>query len=103
MICSLSKILKSLDLITTVVSSRFYNKKIIISRKSKKQYHALKKLLFFIKEDQIKKMIWVKTKELILWLCVIKMYNEYFSSKMITSKINTGGYNSFQVSAFQLE
>ncbi|KAH7661076.1 At5g01610-like protein, partial [Dioscorea alata] len=57
----------------------------------------------FVENGKMKKMTGVKTKELMVWLSVVKVYIKDPSSKKIAFKTDTGLSNSVPVSAFELE
>ncbi|THU64881.1 hypothetical protein C4D60_Mb01t31150 [Musa balbisiana] len=57
----------------------------------------------FVEQRKMKKIIGVKTKELLLWLSVVEVFIDDPSSDKITFKTGTGLSDSFPVSAFDLE
>ncbi|XP_078179803.1 uncharacterized protein LOC144573897 [Carex rostrata] len=56
----------------------------------------------FVEKGKLKKITGVKTKELLLWLSVVEVYNEEASKQKITFKTGTGLSESFDVSAFEI-
>ncbi|KAG1342086.1 hypothetical protein COCNU_05G003150 [Cocos nucifera] len=79
----------------------------------KKKEHTFKKIkqtvsyatevIAFVEQRKMKKIMGVKTKELLLWLSVVEVFIDDPSTEKITFKTGTGLSDSFPVSAFELE
>ncbi|XP_010942811.1 uncharacterized protein [Elaeis guineensis] len=79
----------------------------------KKKEHTFKKIkqtvsyatevTAFVEQRKLKKIMGVKTKELLLWLSVVEVYIDDPTTEKITFKTGTGLSDSFPVSAFELE
>ncbi|KAG1342087.1 hypothetical protein COCNU_05G003160 [Cocos nucifera] len=79
----------------------------------KKKEHTFKKIkqtvsyatevTAFVEQRKMKKIMGVKTKELLLWLSVVEVYIDDPAMEKVTFKTGTGLSDSFPASAFELE
>ncbi|TVU37550.1 hypothetical protein EJB05_10870, partial [Eragrostis curvula] len=81
-------------------------------RGAKKKEHTFKKIkqtvsyagevTAFVEKGKLKKIVGVKTKELMLWLSVVEVYVDESAPGKVTFKTGTGLSDSFDATAFEL-